>query len=637
MGATCPNKNSKQWKNMVEKLGETQALFHYTKNGFQILNEDQINEILNPVITNDNLTTIDEVKDNTPNDIVDEFFSMSSTSEIEAKKADIEKRRQEELKEAKELGILKSGDILYDSVGNELKVKVDKSGRESITDDFFGTYRNRDESYKKNPKEINAKYDAELKALENSSTSTISGTDRTKQENFEYDGDDVTVHQKQLKDQAEDAVAIGDNIYVVSDGMGGGSMKPNTAIFSKLLSKTASTMKLSDYSDKKSYYDELVKRLNSEISKLGFAKKPTLMKGKMFNQAAATLSVVERIDKNKYKIASFGDSTIFIKNTDTGEIKAISEFATDSAMETTPIRVNDDKVNELEERKLESIFTTITLKDNEELIITSDYFTRVDEKHSAEMINSVLNGSHTYDNYDDASLIRVKNINPTSTFKPVSTVAPTTTTTTFLESKLKGINTSNKSKYDLISSKNQPILDSVIDEILMSNEERYEKLFITSTFQDVLTDIYNKQMTNYEVEYLKDREGGYMYGYEKGKDLTPVVTNRIKTTVFNKFYNYFKDLIKILEGVDFKNLSVEKLKQLNFNKIGDVINSKLDSVLESITNSIQSSNILHAYQVDILLNNPKYNSKEQINQTANDLLKQNPTFTNQDIFNALKC
>jgi len=48
MGATCPNKNSKQWKNMVEKLGETQALFHYTKNGFQILNEDQINEILNP-------------------------------------------------------------------------------------------------------------------------------------------------------------------------------------------------------------------------------------------------------------------------------------------------------------------------------------------------------------------------------------------------------------------------------------------------------------------------------------------------------------------------------------------------------------------------------------------------------------
>ena len=49
MGATCPNKNSKQWKNMVEKLGETQALFHYAKNGFQILNEDQINEILNPV------------------------------------------------------------------------------------------------------------------------------------------------------------------------------------------------------------------------------------------------------------------------------------------------------------------------------------------------------------------------------------------------------------------------------------------------------------------------------------------------------------------------------------------------------------------------------------------------------------
>lgn len=85
----------------------------------------------------------------------------------EAKKADIERRRQEELNNNK-LGVVKKGDIVYDIKGNEFTVdSIDKIGKAtSISDILFGGKLNEEDAYKQNPKEINAKYDAELVVLE---------------------------------------------------------------------------------------------------------------------------------------------------------------------------------------------------------------------------------------------------------------------------------------------------------------------------------------------------------------------------------------------------------------------------------------------------------------------------------------
>jgi len=87
-------------------------------------------------------------------------------SDIEAKKADIERRRQEELKKAEVISG-KKGDVVYDIKGQEYKIdSVSKEGKPTKITDVIFSANIKGEAYVKNPKEINAKYDAELTALE---------------------------------------------------------------------------------------------------------------------------------------------------------------------------------------------------------------------------------------------------------------------------------------------------------------------------------------------------------------------------------------------------------------------------------------------------------------------------------------
>ena len=88
-------------------------------------------------------------------------------SGIEAKKADIERRRDEELKKAEVISG-KKGDVVYDIKGQEYKIdSVSKEGKPTKITDVIFSANIKGEAYVKNPKEINAKYDAELAALEN--------------------------------------------------------------------------------------------------------------------------------------------------------------------------------------------------------------------------------------------------------------------------------------------------------------------------------------------------------------------------------------------------------------------------------------------------------------------------------------
>ena len=82
-------------------------------------------------------------------------------------KADIERRRQEALKNSQIITNPKKSDILFTDNGIEVSAKIITNGTiQGVVDASFGETVLYNSLYKTNPKEINAKYDAELTALE---------------------------------------------------------------------------------------------------------------------------------------------------------------------------------------------------------------------------------------------------------------------------------------------------------------------------------------------------------------------------------------------------------------------------------------------------------------------------------------
>lgn len=135
--------------------------------------------------------------------------------EIEAKKADIERRRQEELKNNQIITNPKKSDILFTDTGKEVSPKIITNGTiQGVVDSSFGETVLYNSLHKINPKEINTKYDAELAALNQAETlqteeETELDTDLLLEENdLGLPTDDITVEDSEMKLQISDLVDL---------------------------------------------------------------------------------------------------------------------------------------------------------------------------------------------------------------------------------------------------------------------------------------------------------------------------------------------------------------------------------------------------------------------------------------------
>jgi len=106
-------------------------------------------------------------------------------------KADIKRRREEELKNSQIITNPKKSDILFTDTGKEVSPKIITNGTiQGVVDASFGETVLYNFLYKTNPKEINAKYDAEIDAL---------GATNTKDTKDEEEEVVTTVSQIKLK------------------------------------------------------------------------------------------------------------------------------------------------------------------------------------------------------------------------------------------------------------------------------------------------------------------------------------------------------------------------------------------------------------------------------------------------------